>query len=92
MVGQPFYLHDNQEKITRKVRWQMTDAVMYQLAALLPPAYRGYYSDLSAATERYLRFPPGSESNLHHALADNATANESLQKTPTEARKDVLPR
>jgi len=29
---------------------------MYQLAALLPPAYRGYYSDLMAATQEYLRF------------------------------------
>nr|MBC7245226.1 1-acyl-sn-glycerol-3-phosphate acyltransferase [Chloroflexota bacterium] len=73
VVGQPFYIQANEVKITREVRWQITDEVMYQLAALLPPAYRGYYSDLSAATETYLRFPPGSESNLRRALADTTT-------------------
>jgi hypothetical protein len=45
----------------------MADEMMYQIAALLPPSYRGLYSDLDAATETYLRFPPGSESNLLHA-------------------------
>jgi hypothetical protein len=40
---------------------------MYQMAALLPPAYRGVYSDLSAATETYVRFAPGVESNLRRA-------------------------
>ena len=34
----------------------MTDEVMYQLAALLPPAYRGLYSDLSKATQDYITF------------------------------------
>lgn len=76
VVGQPFYIQANGVKITREVRWQITDEVMYQLAALLPPTYRGYYSDLSAATEKYLRFPPGSESNLRRALAAT-TANRS---------------
>jgi len=28
------------------------------MAALLPPAYRGIYSDLGAATEKHLRFSP----------------------------------
>jgi hypothetical protein len=42
----------------------MVDEIMYQVAALLPPAYRGVYSNLAAATEAYLRFPPGVESNL----------------------------
>jgi hypothetical protein len=46
------------------MRQQMVDEIMYQIAALLPPGYRGYYSDLAAATERYLEFPPGSRSNL----------------------------
>jgi 1-acyl-sn-glycerol-3-phosphate acyltransferase len=64
VVGQPFYLDAGGVKVTRQVRQQMTDEIMYQLAALLPPAYRGVYSDLEAATETYLRFPPGVESNL----------------------------
>ena len=42
----------------------MVDEIMYQMAALLPPAYRGVYSDLEAATQDYLVFAPGVESNL----------------------------
>jgi 1-acyl-sn-glycerol-3-phosphate acyltransferase len=64
VVGQPFYLDAGGVKVTRQVRQQMTDEIMYQMAALLPPVYRGVYSDLAAATEAYLRFPPGAESNL----------------------------
>ncbi|MFQ6101943.1 MAG: lysophospholipid acyltransferase family protein [Anaerolineae bacterium] len=67
VVGQSFYLDASGVKVTRQVRQQMTDEIMYQMAALLPPAYRGVYSDLAAATESYLRFPPGTESNLHRA-------------------------
>ena len=67
VVGQPFHLDAGGGKVTRQVRQQMADEVMYQIAALLPPAYRGVYSDLSAATETYLRFPPGAESNLSRA-------------------------
>jgi hypothetical protein len=44
--------------VTRQVRQQMIDEVMYQMAALLPPAYRGVYSDLDAATEEYLAWLP----------------------------------
>ena len=67
LVGQPFHLNAEGVKVTRRVRQQMTDEIMYQVAALLPPAYRGAYSDLSAATETYLRFPAGGGSNLHRA-------------------------
>jgi 1-acyl-sn-glycerol-3-phosphate acyltransferase len=63
-VGQPFALDAGGVKVTSQVRQEMTDEIMYQMAALLPPAYRGVYSDLSRATEAYLRFPPGAESNL----------------------------
>ncbi len=64
VVGQPFHLDAGGSRVTRQVRQQMTDEIMYQLAALLPPDYRGVYSDLSAATEKYLRFPPGAASNI----------------------------
>jgi 1-acyl-sn-glycerol-3-phosphate acyltransferase len=67
-VGQPFYLAPPEARVTRQVRQQMMDEIMYQMAALLPPAYRGVYSDLASATETYLHFPPGSESNLRRAL------------------------
>ena len=58
VVGEPFYLDAAGVKVTRQVRRQMIDEVMYQMAALLPPPYRGVYSDLSAATEIYLTFQP----------------------------------
>ena len=66
VVGQPFYLDADGVKVTRQVRQQMVDEIMYQVAALLPPAYRGVYSDLAAATETHLRFSPGAESNLRY--------------------------
>ncbi len=59
-VGQPFCLAVPEGRVTRQIRQQMTDEIMYQMAALLPHAYRGVYSDLSSATRDYLRFPPGS--------------------------------
>jgi 1-acyl-sn-glycerol-3-phosphate acyltransferase len=64
VVGQPFYLDAGGLRVTRQVRRQMTDEIMYQMAALLPPAYRGVYADLDGATETHLRFPAGSQSNL----------------------------
>ena len=66
-VGQPFHLDTKGARPTREIRRQMTTEIMYQLAALLPPAYRGVYSDMGAATESYLRFPRGAESNLRRA-------------------------
>lgn len=65
-VGQPFYIHTAGEKATRAVRQAITNEIMYQLAGLLPPAYRGCYSDMSAATQKYLQFvtlhnQPGGE-------------------------------
>ena len=58
-VGKPFYLNAGRVKVTRQVRRQMIDEIMYQMSALLPPAYRGVYSDLNIATEMYLTFQPG---------------------------------
>jgi 1-acyl-sn-glycerol-3-phosphate acyltransferase len=58
VVGRPFYLDAGEVKVNRQVRRQMVDEIMYQLAALLPPAYRGVYADLDAASQEYLVFPP----------------------------------
>jgi 1-acyl-sn-glycerol-3-phosphate acyltransferase len=55
-IGRPFYLDPGGERVTRAVRQAMTDEIMYRLAALLPEPYRGLYADMSAASERYLRF------------------------------------
>ena len=67
IVGVPFHLDAGAGKATRQVRQQMTTEMMYQMAALLPPANRGHYSDLTAATETYLRFAPGAASNVSRA-------------------------
>jgi 1-acyl-sn-glycerol-3-phosphate acyltransferase len=64
VVGQPFYVDTAGKPVMGAHRQHIADEIMYQLAALLPPAYRGYYSDLGAATEEYLRFDPPAHSNL----------------------------
>ncbi len=56
VVGRPFYLDAHGVKVTREIRQKMVDEIMYQLALLLPAEYRGYYSNLDAATTEYLRF------------------------------------
>jgi len=62
-VGNPFLLDSRGVKVSRQVRRQMTDEIMYQLATLLPPANRGYYSDLNCARFTYLRFLTGTPCN-----------------------------
>lgn len=66
-VGNPFYVNNRDSKVSRLLRRRITDEIMYQLAALLPPYYRGHYADLSNASENFLDFPSDSESNLHYA-------------------------
>jgi 1-acyl-sn-glycerol-3-phosphate acyltransferase len=56
LVGQPFRIDPGKAPVTRAVREQILDEVMYQMAALLPPRYRGVFSNLEAATGRFLRF------------------------------------
>ncbi len=55
-VGRPFYLDPGGARVTKAVRRQMADEIMYQLARLLPEKNRGHYADMSKATERYLQF------------------------------------
>ncbi len=65
-VGRPFVVQAPQERWARTERQQIADEMMYQLAALLPEAYRGAYADLSQATTHYLRLvnlPNYAESN-----------------------------
>jgi 1-acyl-sn-glycerol-3-phosphate acyltransferase len=68
VTGSPFKLNPQRAGVDRSVREKITTEIMYQLAALLPPAYRGIYSDLSQATEEYLLFE-GVPSNLLRARA-----------------------
>jgi 1-acyl-sn-glycerol-3-phosphate acyltransferase len=55
-VGRPFRLVAPAEGVTKEVRGQMVDEIMYQLAAILPEAYRGSYAGLEYATQQYLQF------------------------------------
>jgi 1-acyl-sn-glycerol-3-phosphate acyltransferase len=59
VIGKPFRFQLSEDKVRRDVRHQMTEEAMYQLAAILPPEYRGVYSDLDSATERFLVFEDG---------------------------------
>lgn len=63
-VGDPFTLTSHGEKTTSEIRQRMTDEIMYQLAALLPPAYRGAYADFSKASTKYLVFSNVGGKNL----------------------------
>lgn len=65
-VGYPFTLTTRGEKTTGEVRQHMTDEIMYQLAALLPPVYRGAYADFSKASTKYLVFTDDSGNKLPH--------------------------
>ena len=53
-VGEPFKLNPGADRVSRDVRQQMVDEMMYRLAALMPDDYRGAYADLETATEKYL--------------------------------------
>jgi 1-acyl-sn-glycerol-3-phosphate acyltransferase len=54
-VGQPFNINTEGVKVNGDVRQEIVDEMMYQLAALLPEEYRGEYSDMSKATEKYIQ-------------------------------------
>jgi 1-acyl-sn-glycerol-3-phosphate acyltransferase len=55
-VGQPFTLAPPPGRLTPELRQAITDEIMYQLAGLLPPDYRGVYGDMGLASTHYLQF------------------------------------
>ncbi len=55
-VGRPFHLDDKGARVTRAAREQIMDEMMFQLAQILPPQYRGYYVKVSPTTDSYLVF------------------------------------
>ncbi|UCF09859.1 MAG: 1-acyl-sn-glycerol-3-phosphate acyltransferase [Candidatus Bipolaricaulota bacterium] len=59
-VGEPFRIDPGSQRVDREIRRRITNEIMYRLAALLPPAYRGVYADLENATESFLRPAPSS--------------------------------
>ena len=55
-VGEPFRLKTEGLRITREIRQEIVDQMMYKLAELLPEEYRGAYADLENATGKYLNY------------------------------------
>ena len=53
-LGKPFKVDTQGVKMTGEIRQQIVDEMMYKIAELLPPEYRGVYSDLSKATGKFL--------------------------------------
>ena len=49
--GRPFRYHDDFRRAKAQKLRQMTDEAMYVLAAMLPENRRGFYADLSKATQ-----------------------------------------
>ena len=49
--GRPFYYKSKFKRAGREQLRLLTDEAMYYLAAMLPEERRGYYSDLSKATQ-----------------------------------------
>lgn len=55
-VGKPFTLDARGHSLSREVRTQMTEEIMYEISALLPENNRGVYSDLAKNKREYLKF------------------------------------
>jgi 1-acyl-sn-glycerol-3-phosphate acyltransferase len=53
-VGKPFRINVEGVKVNSEIRQQIVDEMMYRLAELLPEEYRGEYSDMAKATEKFL--------------------------------------
>ncbi len=53
-VGHPFHLRFPNERLTREIRQEMTDEIMFEIARLLPENQRGAYRDLSLSRRQYL--------------------------------------
>lgn len=54
-VGEPFHLDVNGIRITRETRQQIVDEMMYRLAALLPPEYRGEYEKVTESEPVFIK-------------------------------------
>lgn len=53
-VGKPFKLNVEGLKVTGEIRQQIADEMMYEIAKMIPEEYRGEYSDLNKATQKFI--------------------------------------
>jgi 1-acyl-sn-glycerol-3-phosphate acyltransferase len=56
-VGEPFKLNYEGNQANSQERAQMLDEIMYRMAALLPPEYRGVYANLPAGYQKTISCP-----------------------------------
>jgi len=56
VVGKPFRVDAGGQRVTSSIRQEMIDEVMFQMAGLLPPQYRGAYAAMNPASHKYLVF------------------------------------
>ncbi|MFM8426963.1 MAG: lysophospholipid acyltransferase family protein [Chloroflexota bacterium] len=52
-IGDPFYVKAD-GKVTSEMRQEIVDEMMYKIAAMMPEEYRGEYSNMSKASEKFL--------------------------------------
>jgi 1-acyl-sn-glycerol-3-phosphate acyltransferase len=55
-VGTPFMLKSHGVKVDRAIRKEMVEEIMAQMAALLPPSWRGQYGDRVDVQPKYLEY------------------------------------
>ena len=55
-VGKPFTLDASGERVNGRIRQEMADEIMYQIANLMPEKYRGKYAFSTPPPMKYLRF------------------------------------
>ncbi len=80
VVGAPFWVRPPARMVNKETRQKIMDAIMYQLAALLPPEYRGYYRDFSETYDSYLQFEHPDQNNLRGLQAAiNPTSHAALR-------------
>ncbi len=55
-VGAPFTLETRGEKPVGKIRQEMLDEIMNEMAALMPETYRGQYSNCEFSPKKYIQY------------------------------------
>lgn len=55
VVGRPFELDPGPGRVNGETRQAIVDEIMFRLAILLPPAYRGVYADIPESLGTYTR-------------------------------------
>jgi 1-acyl-sn-glycerol-3-phosphate acyltransferase len=55
-VGEPFKIDPHGVALSKDVRAQITDEIMYEIARILPEKNRGVYSDLTKSKREFLAF------------------------------------